>query len=124
SPHKVTKGANDVRLLKVIGSLIAVLGLPFAACSPAPPAVAPASSAATTAPAAARPAPTAQAGSVSAATPAAQCEPGKEQWRATTPPKRGSTLVRATTVEFFDPTRPTGSGEPAPQVYQGLFETR
>jgi peptide/nickel transport system substrate-binding protein len=68
--------------------------------------------------------PTAQAASVKAATPAAQCEPGKEQWRSQDPPKRGGTIVRPSNIDFFDPTRPTGAGEPAPQVYQGLFETR
>src|SRR5215207_3305396 len=111
---------NDVRSLTILATFVAAAGLASTACTPAPSAPAPTSSA----PAAAKAAPTAQAGSLAAVTPAAQCEPGKEQWRATTPPRRGGTLVRATTVEFFDPTRPTGSGEPSPQVYQGLFETR
>jgi peptide/nickel transport system substrate-binding protein len=68
--------------------------------------------------------PTAQAGSVKAATQADQCEPGKEHWRSPGPPKRGGTLIRPASIEFFDPTRPTGSGEPAPQVYETLFGTR
>ncbi|HEV7661887.1 MAG TPA: ABC transporter substrate-binding protein, partial [Chloroflexota bacterium] len=116
-----------MRSLKSILCCVAAGMLAATACSPAAPAapVAP-GPAPTPAPAAAQPKvePTAVAASVSAATPASQCDPGKEQWRSTDPPKRGGTIVRPSSIDFFDPTRPTGAGDPAPQVYQGLFETR
>src|ERR687884_221193 len=98
-------GGTRVRLLNVLTSSLAAIGLVAAACSPAAPA------APTAAPAGA---PLAAASAASTST---ECEPGKEHWRATTPPKRGGTIVRATTVENFDPTRATGAGEPAPQIY-------
>lgn len=101
-----------MRLLPVSCLAIALM---LSACRPAPAAAPGATS---------KPEPTAQAGSVSAATPALQCEPGKELWRSPDAPVRGGTIVRSTNIDFFDPTRPTGAGEPAPQVYQGLFETR
>ncbi|MFN0070431.1 MAG: ABC transporter substrate-binding protein [Chloroflexota bacterium] len=111
--------------------LMAGLALACAPTAPRPEA------AATTAPVAKAAAPTAAAPATAAppskseaapapaqATPADQCEPGKEHWRSPGPAKRGGVLTRAGTLSGLDPTRPVGAGDPGPQIYNTLVETR
>ena len=121
-----------MRVTRVL-SLVSLAGL-LVACAPSAPqsqpvpTTAPAAKAASTpaaAPATAAPPSKAEQGPAAAqATPADSCEPGKEHWRSPGPARRGGNIVRAGTLTALDPTKAVGSGDPGPQIYNTLVETR